>query len=221
MLTPPTSKDRHASRSEQDRDPRDRLRRGARDQPQHHVVNIALPTLSRELDAGTRELLWFVDGYNLAFAALVLAAGSLSDRFGRRPALILGLLGFGLASAASAMVDSAGALVATRFAAGVCAAVIFPATLSIIANAFTERRERAAALGIWGAATGVGVATGPVVGGWLLEQFSLAERLLGDGPGRRPSRSRWLSRSSPSRGTRASRRSTCPASPSRSACSAC
>lgn len=136
------------------------------------VVNIALPTLSRELDAGTRELLWFVDGYNLAFAALVLAAGSLSDRFGRRPALILGLLGFGLASAASATADSAGALVATRFAAGVCAAVIFPATLSIIANAFTDRRERAAALGVWGAATGIGVATGPVVGGWLLEQFS-------------------------------------------------
>jgi EmrB/QacA subfamily drug resistance transporter len=136
------------------------------------VVNIALPTLSRELEAGTRDLLWFVDGYNLAFAALVLAAGSLSDRFGRRPALILGLLGFGLASAASAMTDTAGALVATRVAAGVCAAVIFPATLSIIANAFTERKERAAALGIWGAATGIGVATGPVVGGWLLQQFS-------------------------------------------------
>jgi EmrB/QacA subfamily drug resistance transporter len=136
------------------------------------IVNIALPTLSVELHAGTRELLWFVDGYNLAFAALVLAAGSLSDRFGRRPALVLGLLGFGLASTASALSGSAGALVATRFAAGVCAAVIFPATLSIIANAFTDRRERAAALGIWGAATGIGVATGPVVGGWLLERFA-------------------------------------------------
>jgi EmrB/QacA subfamily drug resistance transporter len=136
------------------------------------VVNIALPTLSRDLDASTSDLLWIVDGYNLAFAALVLAAGSLSDRFGRRPALILGLLGFGLASAASALVDSSGALIATRFAAGVCAAVIFPATLSIIANAFTERRERASALGIWGAATGIGVATGPVVGGWLLEHFA-------------------------------------------------
>ena len=136
------------------------------------IVNIALPTLSVELHAGTRELLWFVDGYNLAFAALVLAAGSLSDRFGRRPALVLGLLGFGLASTASALSGSAGALVATRFAAGVCAAVIFPATLSIIANAFTDRRERAAALGIWGAATGIGVATGPVVGGWLLEHFA-------------------------------------------------
>lgn len=136
------------------------------------IVNIALPTLSTELDAGTRELLWIVDGYNLSFAALVLAAGSLSDRFGRRPALVLGLLGFGAASTAAALVDSAGALVATRFAAGLCAAVIFPATLSVIANAFTERRERATALGIWGAATGVGVATGPVAGGWLLEHFA-------------------------------------------------
>ena len=136
------------------------------------IVNIALPTLSRDLDATTRELLWIVDGYNLAFAGLVLAAGSLSDRFGRRPALVLGLLGFGLASLAAALVDTSGALVATRFAAGVCAAVIFPTTLSVIANAYTDRRQRAAALGIWGAATGVGVAAGPVAGGWLLEHFA-------------------------------------------------
>lgn len=136
------------------------------------IVNIALPTLSRELDAGTRDLLWIVDGYNLAFAALVLAAGSLSDRFGRRPALVAGLAGFGLASLAAALVDSSGALIATRFAAGVCAAVIFPTTLSIIANAYTDRRQRAAALGIWGAATGVGVAAGPVAGGWLLQHFA-------------------------------------------------
>ncbi len=136
------------------------------------IVNIALPTLSTELDAGTRELLWIVDGYNLAFAALVLAAGSLSDRYGRRPALLLGLGGFGLASVAAALMDSSGPLIATRFAAGVCAAIIFPTTLSVIANAWTDRRQRAAALGIWGAATGVGVAAGPVAGGWLLEHFA-------------------------------------------------
>lgn len=136
------------------------------------IVNIALPTLAEELDAGTRSLLWIVDGYNLSFAALVLAMGSLSDRYGRRPALILGLAGFALASAASALVDSSGALIALRFAMGVCAAVIFPTTLSIIAATFTERRERASALGLWGAATGVGVALGPVGGGLLLEDFS-------------------------------------------------
>ena len=82
------------------------------------IVNVALPTISDELDAGTRQLQWIVDGYNLAFAGLVLAAGSLSDRFGRRPALIVGLLGFAAASAVGAMVTDAGALVAARFGDG-------------------------------------------------------------------------------------------------------
>src|SRR6476661_2686519 len=135
------------------------------------IVNVALPTISHELVAGTRQLQWIVDGYNLAFAGLVLAAGSVSDRFGRRPALILGLIGFALASAVGAKVDSAGALVAARVAMGACAALIFPTTLSIISNTFRERRERAAALGIWGAVVGLGVAAGPVTGGALLEHF--------------------------------------------------
>lgn len=136
------------------------------------IVNVALPDLSRALDAGTRELLWIVDGYNLAFAALVLAMGSLSDRFGRRPALLLGLVGFGAASGVAALVDSSEALIALRFVMGVFAALIFPTTLSIIANTFTERGERSAALGAWGASTGMGVALGPVAGGWLLEHFT-------------------------------------------------
>jgi EmrB/QacA subfamily drug resistance transporter len=113
-----------------------------------------------------------VDGYNLSFAALALAMGSLSDRFGRRPALITGLAGFALSSVAAALVDTSGALIAMRFVMGTSAALIFPTTLSIISNAFSERRERAAALGIWGASVGVGVAAGPVAGGWLLEHFS-------------------------------------------------
>lgn len=136
------------------------------------IVNVALPSLAQELEAGTRDLLWIVDGYNLAFAALVLAMGSLSDRFGRRPALILGLAGFALSSGAAALVDSSTALIAIRFAMGVFAAVIFPTTLSIIANTFTGRRERASALGLWGASVGVGVALGPVTGGFLLEHYS-------------------------------------------------
>jgi EmrB/QacA subfamily drug resistance transporter len=135
------------------------------------IVNVALPSISRELSAGTRQLQWVVDGYNLAFAGLVLAAGSLSDRFGRRPALITGLVGFAAASAVGALVTSAGALVAARFVMGAFAALIFPTTLSIISNTFRERRERAAALGIWGAVVGLGVATGPVAGGVLLEHF--------------------------------------------------
>ncbi len=136
------------------------------------IVNVALPTISKELDAGTRALQWVVDGYNLAFAALVLAAGSVSDRFGRRPALILGLVGFAAASAVGALVTSSGALVAARVGMGAFAALIFPTTLSIISNTFRDRRERAAALGVWGAVVGLGVAAGPVTGGLLLEHFA-------------------------------------------------
>ncbi|MBS46006.1 MAG: MFS transporter [Nocardioides sp.] len=136
------------------------------------IVNVALPSLAVELDASTRELLWIVDGYNLAFAALVLAMGSLSDRFGRRPSLVLGLAVFTLASGIAALVDSSGALIALRFVMGAAAALIFPTTLSVIANTFRDRRERAAALGAWGAAVGLGVALGPVAGGALLEHFS-------------------------------------------------
>lgn len=135
------------------------------------IVNVALPSISSELHAGTRSLQWVVDGYNLAFAGLVLAAGSLSDRWGRRPALVTGLLGFAAASVAGALVTSAPALIAARVGMGVFAALIFPTTLSIISNAFPDRGQRAAALGGWGAVVGLGVAAGPVTGGALLTHF--------------------------------------------------
>jgi EmrB/QacA subfamily drug resistance transporter len=135
------------------------------------IVNIALPSLVRQLDASTRELQWVVDAYTLTFAALVLAAGSLGDRYGRKGALLAGLAVFGGASIVGGLVDSAGALIAVRAVMGVGAAVIFPATLSIISNLYTERGERARAIGLWGAMTGLGVALGPICGGWLLEHF--------------------------------------------------
>jgi EmrB/QacA subfamily drug resistance transporter len=136
------------------------------------LVNVALPRLATELGASTRELQWIVDAYTLVFAALVLSAGSVSDRFGRRGALITGLVIYGSANGAAALTSSSGALIATRALMGVGAAVIFPTTLSIISNVFTDRRERAKAIGLWGAATGAAVALGPIIGGALLESFS-------------------------------------------------
>ncbi len=136
------------------------------------IVNVALPSIATELHADTRDLQWVVDGYNLTFAALVLAAGSLSDRYGRRPALIIGLLGFAATSTLGALAASTETLIAARFSMGVFAALIFPTTLSIITNTFSDRRQRAMALGGWGAVVGVGVAAGPVTGGLLLEHFA-------------------------------------------------
>src|SRR5687767_7042815 len=135
------------------------------------IVNVTLPTLVRDLDASTRQLQWIVDSYNLVFAALVLAAGSVSDRLGRKGALLAGLGIFAVGSLLGSRAGSPGELIAVRGFIGLGAAVIFPATLSILTNVFTERSERAKAIGLWGAMTGVGVAAGPITGGWLLEHF--------------------------------------------------
>src|SRR5438270_2724540 len=135
------------------------------------IVNVALPSLVRELGATTTKLQWVVDAYTLVFAALILAAGSISDRVGRKGILLAGLGVFALGSVAGSLANTPNELIAARALMGIGAAGIFPATLSLIANVFTERAERAKAIGLWGATTGVGVAAGPIVGGWLLEHF--------------------------------------------------
>ena len=136
------------------------------------IVNVALPSLVRELHASTSQLQWVVDAYSLVFAALILAAGSLSDRLGRKGFLLWGLAVFGGASLAGGFTSTAGQLIVARCFMGIGAAMIFPSTLSLISNVFTERGERARAIGLWGATAGAAIALGPIFGGWLLERFS-------------------------------------------------
>jgi EmrB/QacA subfamily drug resistance transporter len=142
------------------------------------IVNITLPRLTQDLGASTEDLLWIVDAFNLAFAALVLAGGSLSDRYGRKRALLLGLGLFAVASFGGATAGSPGALIAWRTLAGIGAAVIFPVTLSILSNVFVDRRRRAKAIGVWGATTGLAVAAGPIVGGFLVQHVSWNSTLV-------------------------------------------
>jgi EmrB/QacA subfamily drug resistance transporter len=135
------------------------------------IVNVALPTLVRELDADVSQLQWVVDAYTLVFAGLLLLAGALGDRFGRRRTLLAGLGLFGLASASAAYAGGVDQLIVNRAVMGAGAAFIMPATLSLIISVFTDRRERAMAVGIWAATAGLGVALGPVAGGFLLDHF--------------------------------------------------
>ncbi|WP_037499474.1 MFS transporter [Solirubrobacter soli] len=135
------------------------------------IVNVALPTLVRELDAGTTELQWVVDAYTLVFAGLLLLAGALGDRFGRRRTLLAGLLVFAVASTAAAWAGSVEELIAWRAVMGAGAAFIMPATLSLIVTVFEDERERATAVGLWAATAGLGVALGPTLGGLLLDHF--------------------------------------------------
>src|SRR2546427_5332528 len=111
------------------------------------IVNVALPTLVRELHASNSQLQWIVGAYSLVFAALLLAAGSLGDRLGRKGMLLAGLAVFGLASVAGGLTSTPGQLIVARCVMGLGAAMIFPATLSLISNVFTEPGERGRALG--------------------------------------------------------------------------
>src|SRR6516165_7997833 len=146
------------------------------------LVNVALPTLVRELGATTSQLQWVVDAYNLVFAALLLTSGALSDRVGRKGMLLAGLAVFGTASVIGGFTTSPDQLIAARAVMGLGAAMIFPATLSLITNVFTGRAERARAIGLWGASAGIAIALGPIVGGWLLEHFSWASIFFAMGP---------------------------------------
>jgi EmrB/QacA subfamily drug resistance transporter len=134
------------------------------------VVNVALPTIQKDLGIGVSELEWVVTGYALSFAVLMLTGGKLADMFGRRRVFLIGLAIFTLASLLCGLAGNAELLIAARVLQGVGAACMMPATLSIITATFPPR-ERGAALGIWAGVSAMALAIGPLVGGLITEHI--------------------------------------------------
>ncbi|SDC58699.1 MFS transporter [Nocardioides lianchengensis] len=136
------------------------------------ILSLALPAIAADLRPGAVEQLWMVDVYALVLAGLLVTASALGDRWGRRRMLVAGFATFGAASVAVLLVDSPEGVIAVRALLGVGGAMIMPSTLSMVRALFTDPRQRATALGWWGATAAVGAALGPIIGGALLEAFS-------------------------------------------------
>ncbi len=134
------------------------------------TLNVALPTLARELDASTTSLQWMVDAYSLIFAGMLFTAGTIGDRFGRKGALQFGLALFMAGSVFAAFADTSGMVIGGRAVMGLAAAFVMPSTLSILTNVFPAH-ERTQAIAIWAGVSGGGAAIGPIASGWLLEHF--------------------------------------------------
>jgi EmrB/QacA subfamily drug resistance transporter len=135
------------------------------------VLNVALPSISRDLGADNSEMQWIVDAYILVFAAMLLTMGAIGDRFGRKRALQIGVTWFGVFSLMAALSTSSRMLIASRALLGLGGATIMPATLSLITASFRDPKERAQAIALWAAVFGLGLGIGPLLSGFLLEHY--------------------------------------------------
>jgi MFS family permease len=135
------------------------------------VLNLALPPIARALGSSASQLQWVVNAYILVFSSLLLTLGAIGDRYGRKRLFQIGLVLFGIGSLAAAYSTSTGMLILFRGFLGIAGAMIMPSTLSIIVDTFRDPKERVQAVGIWAGIFALGVAIGPIVGGYLLEYF--------------------------------------------------
>ncbi|HWA40464.1 MAG TPA: MFS transporter, partial [Gemmatimonadales bacterium] len=135
------------------------------------IVNVALPSIARDLDASLADLQWVLDAYLVTLSALVLLGGSLGDRFGRRRVFLLGLGGFTVASGLCGLAPNVGVLIGARALQGVGAALLVPGSLAILSAVF-HPDDRAKAVGAWSGLGGVASAVGPFLGGWLIDSVS-------------------------------------------------
>lgn len=133
------------------------------------IVNVALPTVEREFGGGISGLQWVVDGYSLMFAALLLTSGVLSDRVGARRAFTGGVIVFSLASLACGLAPNLALLVGARFVQGSAAAVMMPASMALIGQAYSDARKRARAVAVWAMGGALASSSGPILGGLLTE----------------------------------------------------
>ena len=131
------------------------------------AVNVALPSIGKQMDASLSWLQWTVSAYTVAMASLLLFSGSMADRLGRKRTLVMGLSVFSIASVLCSVAPTIGLLVVFRVLQGIGASMLNPVAMSIITDTFTDPRERAQAVGVWGAVFGASMALGPIVGGAL------------------------------------------------------